>query len=137
MRISDVGIIELEGMEFHAYHGCFEKERTEGNLFVVDFKGCYDCEKAASSDDLKDAIDYGGVYDIVRQQMEIPSNLIENVAWRIADAIKEAFPDFEEFTVRVSKQNPPVNGPCKWSRFTVRYPAKSIGEMRYPVRNIL
>ena len=23
------GIIELEGMEFHAFHGCFEKEKTE------------------------------------------------------------------------------------------------------------
>ena len=38
MRISDIGIIELTGMEFHAYHGCFEKEREEGNLFVVDFR---------------------------------------------------------------------------------------------------
>ena len=38
MRISDIGIIELNGMEFHAYHGCFEKEREKGNLFVVDFK---------------------------------------------------------------------------------------------------
>ena len=31
------GKIELEGMEFHAYHGCFEEEKTSGNLFVVDF----------------------------------------------------------------------------------------------------
>lgn len=31
------GIIELEGMEFHAYHGCLEKERREGNTFIVDF----------------------------------------------------------------------------------------------------
>ena len=41
MRISDVGIMELSGMEFHAYHGCFEKERAEGNLFVVDFRAEY------------------------------------------------------------------------------------------------
>ena len=31
--------IELTGMEFHAFHGCLEQERKEGNTFVVDFRG--------------------------------------------------------------------------------------------------
>ena len=119
MRISDTCIIELEGMEFRAYHGCLEQEKTEGNLFVVDFKGCYSCRKAAVTDNLEDAVDYGKVYNVIRDEMEKPSNLIENVAWRIADGIKAKFSDFEGFTVRVSKQNPPVGGVCGWSRVTV------------------
>ena len=41
MCISDLGVMELNGMEFHAFHGCLESERREGNLFVVDFKGFY------------------------------------------------------------------------------------------------
>ena len=37
--IEKTGIIELEGMEFHAFHGVLESEKIEGNLFLVDFKG--------------------------------------------------------------------------------------------------
>ena len=122
MRISDTCIIELEGMEFHAYHGCFEQERAKGNLFIVDFKGRYRFKQAAKSDKLEDAIDYGDVYKIVREEMEKPSNLIENVAWRISKAIQTEYPAFEEFTVRLSKKNPPVGGACQWSRVTVSYP---------------
>ena len=122
MRISDACIIELEGMEFHAYHGCFEQERAEGNLFVVDFKGCYPFKQAAKTDHLDEAVDYGDIYKIVREEMKTPSNLIENVAWRIARAIQEKFPEFQKFTVRVSKKNPPVGGACQWARATVSFP---------------
>ena len=33
-----IGTIELEGMQFRAYHGCLETEKIAGNDFVVDFK---------------------------------------------------------------------------------------------------
>ena len=46
----DFAVMELEGMEFHAFHGCLESERTNGNLFVVDFQGELDIRKAAVSD---------------------------------------------------------------------------------------
>lgn len=137
MRISNAGIIELEGMEFHAYHGCFEQERAEGNLFVVDFKGCYDLKRAARTDNLEDAIDYGDIYKIVREEMAKPSNLLENVAWRIATSINAMFPEFTEFTVRVSKQNPPVGGVCKWSRITVRYPSPEFWKDVVTIREII
>ena len=115
------GIIELEGMEFHAYHGCLEKERREGNTFIVDFHAETELEKAVKTDELGKTIDYGRVYDIVAGQMAIPSNLLENVAGRILDAIRKEFDDALFLKVRVSKKNPPVNGVCAWSRVTVMY----------------
>ena len=115
------GIIELEGMEFHAFHGCLEKERVEGNTFVVDFHAEMEMKKAVKSDDLKETIDYGRIYDIVAEQMAIPSNLLENVAGRIVDAIRKEFKEILFLKIRVSKKNPPVNGPCGWSRATVMY----------------
>lgn len=115
------GIIELEGMEFHAYHGCLEKERREGNTFIVDFHAETELEKAVKTDELDKTIDYGRVYDIVAGQMAIPSNLLENVAGRILDAIRKEFDDVLFLKVRVSKKNPPVNGVCAWSRVTVTY----------------
>ena len=117
MRISDVGIMELSGMEFHAYHGCLESERKDGNTFIVDFKAEYFLKRAAATDNLEDAADYGRIYKIVKQEMSVPRNLLETVASGIVTAIYNEFPDsFQRIEITVSKQNPPVGGKCAWSR---------------------
>ena len=121
MCISDTGIIELDGMEFHAFHGCLERERREGNTFMVDFRGELDLRKSSESDTLEDTVNYGEIYDIVKAEMETASNLLEHVAGRILSSVSSKFPEFISFTVRVSKRNPPVDGPVQWSRVTLTY----------------
>ena len=124
---SGIGAIELEGMEFHAFHGCLEKEKTEGNTFIVDFYAETDVRTAGRSDRLEDTLDYGAVYRIVAKEMEKRSDLIENAAWRIEEAILNAFESrILYMKVRVSKKNPPVDGPCAWSRVTVEYGDKML-----------
>lgn len=113
------GIIELEGMEFHAFHGVLEHEKIEGNMFIVDFKGEVDMSKAAESDLLEDTLNYALIYDAVAKQMQTPSELLEHVAGRIVKAIAADCPQLESFSVRVSKRQPPVAGPVKWSRVTL------------------
>lgn len=118
-RINDNGTIELEGMEFHAFHGCLPKEREEGNTFIVDFYAETDLSAAMKSDDIGDTVDYGEIYDVIASQMEIPSNLLEHLAGRIAKAIQQRFKSLSYILIRVSKKNPPVNGKCSWSRVRV------------------
>lgn len=113
------GLIELTGMRFEAFHGCLPEEREKGNVFVVDFSCNYDLQKASESDDLADTMDYGAVYDIVAREMAEPSNLLENVAWRIARSIRASFPEAADIRVCVSKRNPPVAGQADWSKVTV------------------
>ena len=113
------GTIELTGMEFHAFHGCLEAEKRDGNTFTVDFRGELDLCAAAMSDSLEDTADYGHLYGIVAREMEKPSDLLENVAGRIVLAIEEEMPKFCRFSVTVSKRNPPVGGRCAWSRIRV------------------
>ena len=113
------GIIELEGMEFKAYHGCLEQEKVRGNLFTVDFRGELDLSAAAESDNLNDTLNYGEIYDIVAEEMSLPSELLENVAGRIVKAIEKNFPQLITFSVRVSKKRPPVEGVAQWSRVTL------------------
>lgn len=115
------GIIELDQMKFWAFHGCLDTERSKGNLFLVDFKGEMDITKASQSDNLEDTVNYARIHEIVKTEMEIPSDLLEHVAGRIQRAIAAEFPEFERFSVRVSKHNPPVEGPVEWSRVTIRY----------------
>ena len=125
MCISDIGIIELEEMRFWAHHGCLESERANGNLFLVDFRGQIDLRKAAGSDSLEDTANYGEIYEVVKAQMDVPSDLLEHVAGRIVHGISERFPEFVKFSVRVSKRKPPVGGPVQWSRVTLNYTLES------------
>ena len=114
-----IGVIELEGMEFKAYHGCLEQEKVRGNCFTVDFRGEMDLSAAAESDRLNDTLNYGEIYDIVADEMSVPSELLENVAGRIVKAIETRFPELVSFSIRVSKRRPPVEGVAQWSRVTL------------------
>jgi len=119
MCISDTCLIELEGMEFHSFHGCLPRERESGNRFIVDLSARCPMGQSAHSDNLDDTCDYSVLYDIVASQMSQASNLLEHVAARIIAAIQSRYPQIQEITVRVSKQNPPVSGPCAWSRVSL------------------
>ena len=116
-----LGTIELLGMEFHSYHGCLEKERREGAGYLVDFSCRYDVSRAVVSDELEDTLDYGCIYSIVAAQMAVPSNLLENVAYRITEAVKRSFPKITSMTVTVTKFNPPVGGEAESSSVTYSF----------------
>ncbi len=103
-------MISLEGMKFYAFHGCSEEEKKVGIHFLVDVHIVCDVSVPAESDDIRDALNYQTVYDIVAGEMKKTSNLIENVGLRIKQSIIEKFPQAEDVTVRISKMNPPLGG---------------------------
>lgn len=73
------GIIEIEGMEFFAYHGCFEAEQIVGNKFMVYACLHYNCHCPASTDDIADALSYQTAYEIIAREMMKRSHLLEHV----------------------------------------------------------
>ena len=103
-------IIELENMKFYAYHGHYEVEQTVGNHFMVSLLAETDGTKAANSDRLKDALDYQQLYQLVREEMEKPSHLLEHVAGRIIDRVEAEFGQVTRSRVKISKMNPPMGG---------------------------
>ena len=105
-----MGIIEIEGMEFYAYHGHFKAEQVVGNRFIVNLTLTTDCSRAAGSDDLGDALDYQCVYRIVKGEMEVKSHLLEHVAGRILDRLYAEFQSIENAKIKISKLNPPMGG---------------------------
>ncbi|MCF2660139.1 dihydroneopterin aldolase [Parabacteroides distasonis] len=102
--------ITLQTMKFYAYHGVLEQERRVGNTFVVDLTLTAPLEKAVQSDQLEDTINYAEVYELTKQEMNIPSQLLEHVAGRICRALRHHFPQIEQIEIRVSKLNPPFGG---------------------------
>ena len=110
MKIS----IELKNMHFFAYHGVLEHETIQGNNFSVTLRFSADLSEACTSDDV-DTVNYAEVYELVKEEMSIPSKLIENAAYRILRKVKEAFPQINLIEVALSKMNPPVSGQMEQS----------------------
>ena len=105
-----MGLIKIENMEFYAYHGHFKEEQIVGNRFLVDLTIETDMQMPAKSDDLNDALDYQKAYNIVKDEMETKSHLLENIAGRILDSLYNNFSTIKKAEVKVSKMNPPMGG---------------------------
>ena len=105
-----MSLIKLEGMEFFAYHGCFEEEQIIGTKFRIDLNIEANVDEAAETDDLSKTINYLSVYQMVKKQMELKSRLLENVGKRILDELYNQFPGIIKAEVKVSKLNPPLGG---------------------------
>ncbi len=101
--------ITLETMRFHAFHGVMEEERIIGGTYLADISYTIETD-AVETDRIKDTISYADIYDLIKEEMKKPSQLIEHVAGRILKVLKDKFPQMQEMTVKISKLNPPVNG---------------------------
>lgn len=105
--------IFLENMEFKAYHGCYELEKIVGNNFSVDLTIEAEIGDAAHRDDINSTVSYLTLFEIVRDQMAVTADIIENVAVRIIDAVYAEFPEVKKVTAKVSKIAPPLGGKIK------------------------
>jgi len=105
-----MGKIFVEGIKIYAYHGCFKEEAAIGTNFRVDVVLDTDLSKPAQTDDISDAVNYQTVFTIIKEQMAIPSKLVENVSQRIMDALFDEFSTVEKIKLKVSKLNVPLGG---------------------------
>ena len=102
--------IALRGLTFFAFHGVLPEERQQGNRFVVDLVLEADISRAVCTDNLGDTVNYAEVYEVVRREMAVPSQLLEHVCGRIATALLDAFAPLQRVRVSVTKRNPPIEG---------------------------
>ena len=116
-----IALIELENMEFYAFHGCYHEEQIVGNRFLVDFCFEVDVEKAAQSDDVTETISYLTVYEVVKTEMMIHSDILEHVAERIILATKSQFSGMLTGKIKISKCNPPLGGNIEKVSVTLKF----------------
>lgn len=108
-----MGKIILEKMQFYAYHGCFAEERVVGTNYELDLILDLDISQAGKTDQLEHTLNYQLVYDVVKAQMAITSNLVEHVAQRIVDSLLSNFSQINQVELSLSKMNPPLGGQLK------------------------
>jgi dihydroneopterin aldolase len=112
--------ISIEGMEFHAYHGCFAEEQLIGTQFIVDLFLEVDTTTAEQTDSLHDTVNYLSVYQVVKKEMMINSKLLEHVGRRILTAVKSHFPTAKHVTIKIRKMNPPLGGKMDFVSLTLQ-----------------
>jgi len=105
-----MGLVALEGMHFYAKHGYYAHEKQIGTRYSVDVYIKTNLQKAGESDLLEDTINYETVYNEVKGVMETSKNLIEHLAYEMMGNIIAAHPTIEHIRVRVTKDNPPLQG---------------------------
>lgn len=102
--------ILLENIEIFAHHGVFAQETKVGNSFMINLKLEVDLKNPSFSDELEDTVSYAEVFQIVKEEMKIPSKLLEHVAGRIIRRLKTTYTEIESAEIKLSKRNPPVGG---------------------------
>jgi dihydroneopterin aldolase len=114
-----MGRISLEGMEFFAYHGFYEEERKIGNRYEVDITVETDFDKASEDDLLEHTVDYGQLYQLISEEMQRSTQLLERLAGRISQRVLDEIEAVKTAEVSISKLNPPLGGLCKRARITL------------------
>lgn len=99
-------IIRLEDIRLHANHGVYDFERQDGNEFRVDVSMEMENVIGISTDQLEDTLNYQLIYDVVKREMLIHSDLLEHVAGRIQKALQTQFQQAKHIEVSVAKRHP-------------------------------
>ena len=102
--------ISVNNIKVYAYHGCWEEEAIIGGEYIVDVDMDVNFTQSAKDDDLSKTADYVVVKEVVYREMAIRAKLIENVAYRIYEALKASLPVCNTISVRVTKLNAPMGG---------------------------
>lgn len=100
--------IYLRNVRFHAFHGVLPQEGIVGNDYLVNLVLDYDFSSAMKTDDLQGTLNYAEVYQTVREEMAVPSKLLEHVAGRIAHRLFSDFPEIQKLQLSITKVNPPM-----------------------------
>ena len=103
-----MGLITVEGIRVFGYHGHLPEEAVLGGHFIVSVWVTADTEEVEKTDDLNHTVDYVRIIEIVKEQMAIRSNMIEQPAKRIIDAILPLH-KVQKVKVEVEKIQPPIN----------------------------
>ena len=101
--------IRLTGIRAFGYHGLFDFEAEEGQIFLVDLALSIDLAKASLSDSIADTVDYGAVAELVVEEIEGDRViLIERLAGKIGERVLALDPRITKVEITVHKPQAPV-----------------------------
>jgi dihydroneopterin aldolase len=107
-------------MRFQGRHGYYDHELLSTQPFEVDVELVINLQPAGVDDDLEKSVDYGKVYDAVRQIVESTSyRLLEALAEAISHELLTEFP-INEVAIRVRKPEVKLSGPLDYAGVEIK-----------------
>lgn len=105
--------ILLEEVKIYAYHGVLPEENIIGTYYLLNLEIHADLWKASETDVLGDTLSYAEINDLVQEEMQKKSKLLEHVAGRIIRRIHENYQTVTYIKLKILKTNPPMNAELK------------------------
>lgn len=103
--------VGLEKVRFSGPIGYFEEERLLKSTFLVDISVEMTVDDTTIDyENLDHTVDYSILYEICANEFSKEVRLIETVAHRILNQIKDRFPFVEAISLCIKKLNPPIQG---------------------------
>lgn len=112
--------INLKNLRFFSFHGLYPEEQILGNEYFVTVTTSFEYQNNNNLD-LKDTVNYEGLYGIVKRHMNKPQTLLETVAYQIMENIKTTYPLLKEIKVGICKNNPPFGGDLAQAEVNVHW----------------
>jgi dihydroneopterin aldolase len=112
-------IITLTGMRFHGKHGVHAEEALTGQWFEIDLDVCLRDMPVDTGDMLSSTLDYEGLYRMCQEVMDNRAQLLETLAARLHDRLRDTYPECGSVRIRVSKMHPPFPGNCRQVSYTL------------------
>lgn len=109
--------IQLRDVLLFGRHGVLSEESALGNQYRVNVRLRISAgDFNADNDSIESTVSYADLFEIVRNEMEKPSSLLETVAFRIACKIKEKWAFLQSSVIlksgdiEIVKTVPPIQG---------------------------
>lgn len=114
-----VAKIGIEEAEFFAYHGYYTEERKGGHVFQV--TAFVEIGYSTLLDQtIINTVNYEGIYNICKEEMENTQMLLETVAANILNRFKMEFVCIHTGCVKIVKLSPQLGGKVKASVVELR-----------------
>ena len=99
--------IQLHHLRFFAAHGLYTEEKLVENEFEVNLSLQVKAPKTKITS-IDQTINYARVYELTKEIVTKPEALLETLAMRIADTLRQQFPSLKKISVQVIKLHPPI-----------------------------
>lgn len=101
--------IELKRLLFFAHHGLYSSEKKYGGEFEVNLSVSLH-PMGQPIRGIKETVNYEQLYELVKEEMQTPRELLETLAMDIAAKIHSAFPFVSTIHIEIIKLRPPMPG---------------------------
>lgn len=101
--------IIIQELQVYGYHGVYQQEKEEGQVFLVNCTIDASFQEAVKKDDISCTVDYGTVCLYIKKYFaENAFDLLEKAAEDLAVALLYAFPGMKKITLEIRKPNAPI-----------------------------